>query len=78
MVLDQLKANRTLLVVDNLETLGEEVRELVLNIPTKSKVLFTSRVGLGEIEIRYELPGFAPKDAMTPALIQHCDALCAL
>jgi LuxR family glucitol operon transcriptional activator len=62
-VLNQLKNSRTLLVIDNLETLGEEVRELVLNIPQKSKVLFTSRVGLGEIEIRYELSSFAPKDA---------------
>ena len=63
-VLDQLKASRTLLVIDNLETLGEEVRELALNIPAKSKILFTSRVGLGEIEIRYELSHFAPKDAL--------------
>jgi LuxR family glucitol operon transcriptional activator len=63
-VLDQLGASKILLVIDNLETLGEEVRELVLNIPAKSKVLFTSRVGLGEIEIRYELSGFAPQDAI--------------
>jgi len=63
-VLSQLKASRILLVIDNLETLGEEARELALNIPTNSKVLFTSRVGLGEIEIRYPLERFAPKDAL--------------
>jgi LuxR family glucitol operon transcriptional activator len=63
-VLDQLKTSKILLVVDNLETLGAEVRELALEIPERSKVLFTSRVGLGEIEIRYELSNFAPKDAV--------------
>lgn len=62
-VLQQLRRSRTLLVIDNLETLDEEIREFVLSVPQESKVLFTSRVGLGEIEIRYELSSFAPRDA---------------
>ena len=81
-ILDQLNSSRTLLVIDNLETLGEEVRELVLSIPEKSKVLFTSRVGLGEIEVRYELSTFAPKDAnallRTLVAIHNCSALKSL
>jgi len=38
-VIDQLKASNTLLVIDNLETIGEEVRELLLCVPSGSKVL---------------------------------------
>lgn len=63
-VIEQMSATRTLLVIDNLETIGEEIRGLVLEIPYGSRVLLTSRVGLGEIEVRYELPQFAPKDAI--------------
>lgn len=80
--LDQLRTSKTLLVIDNLETLGEEVRELVLNVPPMSKVLFTSRVGLGEIEIRHELSTFAPKDAgaffRSLVAIHSCSALKSL
>lgn len=64
-VLEHLRISRTLLVIDNLETIGEEIRDLLVNIPAKSKVLLTSRVGLGEIEVRYELSGFSSKDAIT-------------
>lgn len=62
-VIEQLKASRTLLVIDNLETVGEEIRDLLLDVPAGSIILLTSRVGLGEIEVRYELSDFAPKDA---------------
>lgn len=62
-VIEQMNASRLLLVIDNLETVGEEIRDLVLNIPQGSKVLLTSRVGLGEIEQRMELPEFSAKDA---------------
>lgn len=63
-IINQLEASNTLLVIDNLETIGEEIRELVINVPSGSKVLLTSRVGLGEIEVRYELSDFAAKDAL--------------
>ena len=62
-VIEQMNASRLLLVIDNLETVGEQIRDLVLNIPQGSKVLLTSRVGLGEIEQRMELPEFSAKDA---------------
>ena len=62
-VLEHLRESRTLLVIDNLETLGSEVRELAVSIPKESKLLLTSRVGLGEIEVRYEMPNLTPKDA---------------
>lgn len=62
-VLEHIRATKTLLVIDNLETIGEEIRDLLVHIPSGSKILLTSRVGLGEIELRYELLDFAPKDA---------------
>jgi len=45
-----------LLCIDNLETISSsEVREFLANIPSQSKVLITTRIGLGEIEYRYKL-----------------------
>ena len=68
-VLEQMKVNNILLVIDNLETLGAEIRDLAIRIPRNSKLLLTSRVGLGEIELRYELPRLSAKDA--EILLRH-------
>jgi LuxR family glucitol operon transcriptional activator len=47
---------KILLCIDNLETISSgEVREFLANIPQQSKVLITTRMGLGEIEYRYKL-----------------------
>ena len=62
-IVAQMAANRTLLVIDNLETLGSEIRELAIEIPRDSKLLLTSRVGLGEIELRYPMPRLSTRDA---------------
>lgn len=62
-VLEYMKSNRMLLVIDNLETLGREVRDLAAGIPRQSKLLLTSRVGLGEIELRYAIPELSSKDS---------------
>jgi LuxR family glucitol operon transcriptional activator len=44
------------LCIDNLEAISSEnVRDFLANIPNGSKVLITTRVGLGEIEYRYKL-----------------------
>ncbi|WP_394627023.1 tetratricopeptide repeat protein [Bacillus cereus] len=57
---------KTLLVLDNLETLNsEEILDFMKNIPEASKVLITSRHGLGELERRYKLDGLNQKDAIT-------------
>ena len=63
-VLEQLQGSRTLLVVDNLETLGSAIRDLAIGVPHDSKLLLTSRVGLGEIEIRYPMPGLSTRDSI--------------
>ncbi|MFT5700399.1 MAG: LuxR family glucitol operon transcriptional activator [Desulforhopalus sp.] len=47
---------KILLCIDNLETISnKDIREFLANIPPKSKVLITTRIGLGEIEYRYKL-----------------------
>lgn len=62
-VIDHMSHHNILLVVDNLETLGTGLNQLAFNIPEGSKMLLTSRVGLGEVERRYPLPDFQPRDA---------------
>lgn len=53
---DYMNDFKVLLCIDNLETISSnEVRDFLANIPQSSKVLITTRVGLGEIEYRYKL-----------------------
>jgi LuxR family transcriptional regulator, glucitol operon activator len=53
-ILDYLSLFKILLVIDNYETVTDNsLRPLLTSIPGGSKVLLTSRVGLGELEIRY-------------------------
>lgn len=60
--MDDFKA---LLVLDNLETVNtEEISEFIKDVPEKSKVLITSRYGLGEFEIRKKLGGLEKQDAV--------------
>lgn len=54
----------TLLVIDNLETIPtKEIIDFLKDIPSKSKVLLTSRSGLGELENRYLLKEMNKGDA---------------
>ena len=62
-VVEHMSRYNTLLVVDNLETLGSELKELAFDIPQGSKLLMTSRVGLGEIERRFDIPVFSARDS---------------
>src|SRR5262249_8138827 len=58
-----LEEFKILLVLDNLETVAwQELRPLLSAVPIGSKICITSRVGLGELEIRYPLD---PLDATT-------------
>ena len=63
-----LKERSVLLVIDNLETLGDdvEIRNLVNSVSRRdsaSKLLLTSRRGIGESERRYNITGLSIKDA---------------
>lgn len=55
---------KILIAIDNLETLSTgALRELLLRVPSHSKVLLTSRVGVGEFEARYPLQPLEEKPA---------------
>ncbi len=54
-----------LLVIDNLETIKDEsIFEFIKDIPDPNKVLITSRLGLGEVERRYNLQELINQDAI--------------
>lgn len=54
-----------LMVVDNLETIRDErIIEYIKRFPPPSKILITSRSGLGEVERRYALKEMSTKDAI--------------
>lgn len=63
---DYMGEFRILLCIDNLETIsGGEIRDFLANIPQGSKILITTRVGLGEIEYRYKLDKMDDKPSIT-------------
>ena len=56
---------KVLLVLDNLETVNtEDINAFMKEIPAKSKVLITSRHGLGELEYRKKLDGMEKQDTI--------------
>jgi Tfp pilus assembly protein PilF/cold shock CspA family protein len=58
---EYLEGLNTLIIIDNLETAqGTEVLELYDALPVTTSFLFTSRVGLGQVERRYPLAGLDP------------------
>ena len=67
-LLDYLEQFRILLVIDNFETISlSSLRNLLSSVPRGSKVLITSRIGLGELEIRYKLDPLDEKTAVSLA-----------
>lgn len=61
---DAVSGIPTLLIIDNLETVtGDEVSELYDNLPDSVNYLFTSRVGIGQLERRVVVKPLADKDA---------------
>lgn len=63
-IISYLEAFPILLVIDNVETiLDERLRRFLARVPDGSKVLVTSRVGLGELEFRYQLDAVSDVDA---------------
>lgn len=63
-ILDYMREFKILLVLDNLETINSDaIRNFLLNIPIGSKIITTSRIGIGEFESRHTLNGFLEKEA---------------
>lgn len=55
----------TLLAIDNLETINaNDIKEFLEELPCGSKVIITSRIGIGEFEIRYNLSRLNEVDAL--------------
>jgi LuxR family glucitol operon transcriptional activator len=64
-VVELLGHFRVLLAIDNLETINrDDIRPLFLDLPATSKIILTSRFGLGEFETRYPLAEMNRIDAV--------------
>ncbi|WP_298964095.1 NB-ARC domain-containing protein [uncultured Methylobacterium sp.] len=59
-----LENNKILLVIDNLETvIDQNIRDLVRRVPIGSRILFTTRIGLGAFDFPIPLSPLAKKEA---------------
>src|SRR5207237_978989 len=64
-VIGILDAIPTVLAIDNIETIDlGSLRPLLIRIPRQSKVVLTSRIGLGEIDLPYALGPMTEKDSL--------------
>lgn len=64
-VIEFMETFNVLLVLDNLETINTgDINEFLRKIPENSKVLITSRLGIGEFEIRQKIDGLERQDAI--------------
>lgn len=65
-ILSYMEKNKTLLVIDNLETLSNDktIKKLFEEIPVGSKILITSRIGVGNYEQSFQLNSLGEKEAM--------------
>jgi cold shock CspA family protein len=69
-ILDYFSLFKTLLIIDNLETIqSEEVINFIREAQMKCNIVITSRIGLGELEYRRKLKGFT--DAESTKLIRE-------
>jgi tetratricopeptide (TPR) repeat protein len=63
-ILENLSVFRTLLIIDNLETIQtEEVRDFIREAQMKCNIIITSRIGLGELEFPRKLDGLKETEA---------------
>lgn len=61
-IAEYLTLYRIIVAIDNLETISTgSLRELLKRVPSQSKILLTSRIGVGEFEARYPLQGLDEK-----------------
>lgn len=63
---EYLSLYNILIIIDNLETISTgPLRELLLQVKSNSKILITSRIGIGEFEARYPLHGLEEKASIS-------------
>lgn len=82
-ILEYLDLFKTLIVLDNLETIhSEEIRDFIRIAQTKCHILITSRIGLGELEFPRKLNGLSEAESAKLireiAKIRNSDALMKL
>lgn len=64
-ILEYMENFKILLIIDNLETiLDDSVMSFLKRLPRESKVLITSRIGLGSIEYPVKIPPFSNTDSV--------------
>lgn len=64
-IAEYLNLYRIVIAIDNLETLSNgTLRDLLYRVPASSKILLTSRIGVGEFEARYPLQGLDEKTSV--------------
>jgi GTPase SAR1 family protein len=74
-ILEIVKAFNTLLVIDNLETIvSPEVRDFIYTLQEHCKIAITSRIGLGELELRRSLGPMGEREA--EALLRYQAQVC--
>jgi hypothetical protein len=66
-LIEYLNTFKILLIIDNLETvIDENIRSFLGQINSRdSKILITSRIGLGDFERRYQISNLNERDAVT-------------
>lgn len=63
-ILEYLSLYKTLLIIDNLETIhSEEIRDFIRKAQVKCNILITSRIGLGELEFPRKLNGLSEAES---------------
>jgi len=63
-ILEYMNSFKILLILDNLETvLDENIRRFLYGLTGSSKVLITSRVGIGELNYTFQLRGMGQDEA---------------
>lgn len=64
-ILEYMREFKILLIMDNIETvLDENIVAFLENLPHGSKVIITSRIGIGSMELRYALTSMDPTDSV--------------
>lgn len=64
-IIDFAKNFRCLLVLDNLETINtKDIKDFIFEFSKYGKIIITSRIGLGELEYRYELTGLSNDESL--------------
>lgn len=56
---------KSVLVLDNLETINtKDIKDFIIRFSKHGKIIITSRIGLGELELRYPLNGLNEREAL--------------